>query len=72
MQKTQEEEEKRSIIYTLGRNSKLRLWWALNLTCVVHLAHIDNLPAECVSNLLRVTLAHECLVGGLDCVHLVS
>lgn len=70
MQKTQEE-EKRSIIYTLGRNSKSRPPGTLNLSCVVHLAHIDNLPAECVSNLLGVTLGHERLVSGLDRVHLV-
>jgi hypothetical protein len=70
MQKTQED-GKRNIIYTLVRNSKSRPKKVLDLTRVVHLAHIDNLSAECVSDLLGVTLAHEGLVGGLDRVHWV-
>jgi hypothetical protein len=44
----------------------------LNLASVVHLAHVDDLLAECVSDLLGVTLAHNGLVGGLDRVHGVS
>lgn len=44
---------------------------SLDLPRVVHLAHIDDLLSASPSNFLRVALAHQCLVGGLDCVHLI-
>jgi hypothetical protein len=44
---------------------------SLDLARIVHVAHIDHLPAARPGNFLWVLLAHERLVGGLDGVHLV-
>lgn len=73
MQKTQGE-EKRNVIYTPRENARLdsSSRQSLDLPRVVHLADIDELPAASPGNLLRVALAHQRLVCGLDCVHLVA
>lgn len=44
----------------------------LDLPRVVHLAHVDNLTTAGPGDLFGVPLAHKCLIGGLDRVHLIS